>query len=283
MATYARAGWQWYKTMLQDRPLLTKAVTSSILMSVSDLACQQYETEVARRLVERGPDVNLQRGCPRFKDCPPELGNPPQLFRQDWKRTFHVGVTGLTLTGPLGHCWYNLLEAIVRVRHRFLGLVIRMILDAFVYSPVAVAGYFTWRVVLDGGGLDCIRKHLSIKWAGALLASWSFWPAANIVNFSLVPLQFRVLYNNSLSLLWNGYLSHLNAIKMEEVVDEQLTTKQRQEQERQSMKGNSMDEAVHQINRGGATIDEQDTKACAKDRLPGPVVCNCAHCRGVRG
>jgi len=39
---------------------------------------------------------------------------------------------------------------------------------------------------------------------------WRFWPLANIINFSMIPLEYRVLYVNCMSMLWNGYLSHAN-------------------------------------------------------------------------
>ena len=40
-----------------------------------------------------------------------------------------------------------------------------------------------------------------------------FWPAANIVNFMLVPPAGRVAYANAAGLLWNGWLSYANSTK----------------------------------------------------------------------
>ena len=37
-------------------------------------------------------------------------------------------------------------------------------------------------------------------------AGWVFWPAANMVNFLMVPPTQRVLYVNGAGLLWNAYL-----------------------------------------------------------------------------
>jgi protein Mpv17 len=63
---------------------------------------------------------------------------------------------------------------------------------------------------LEGNSIGETQQRLQSKFTDALTASWQFWPIANVLNFAFVPVQFRVLYNNSLSLLWNGYLSHLN-------------------------------------------------------------------------
>ena len=37
-------------------------------------------------------------------------------------------------------------------------------------------------------------------------AGWVFWPAANMINFLMVPPTGRVLYVNCAGLLWNAYL-----------------------------------------------------------------------------
>ena len=37
--------------------------------------------------------------------------------------------------------------------------------------------------------------------------SMTFWPFAQAVNYSFVPLHLRTIYVNSLMVLWNAYLS----------------------------------------------------------------------------
>lgn len=42
---------------------------------------------------------------------------------------------------------------------------------------------------------------------------WAFWPAANLVNFVLVPPTHRVLFANAAGLFWNAVLSWENSTK----------------------------------------------------------------------
>jgi protein Mpv17 len=42
-------------------------------------------------------------------------------------------------------------------------------------------------------------------------ANFALWIPAQIVNFSLVPLNYQVLFGNVVALLWNVYLSWVNA------------------------------------------------------------------------
>ncbi len=40
-----------------------------------------------------------------------------------------------------------------------------------------------------------------------LMTGWKFWVPASMVNFSMVPLQYRVAYMSTCAIFWNFYLS----------------------------------------------------------------------------
>ena len=182
----ASEAWTSYKLMLKQQPLLTKSVTSSVLTTFSDAICQQMTKGAAKQQT---------------------------LTTFDYKRSLHVAITGFIWSGPVSHNWYSILEKIVSIKNPMGGLIARIILDAIIFSPVAVCGYFTCRSLLEGSGVAGIRDKLSTRFVTAVTGSWKFWPPANVINFGLVPVEFRVLYNNVLSLFWTGYLTLLNANK----------------------------------------------------------------------
>ena len=76
--------WTWYKTMLVAKPLVTKSLTSSCIMSASDVMCQE--------VVSRATPV---------KERPSKL---------DSTRVLHVAITGALWSGPITHYWYIVLE-----------------------------------------------------------------------------------------------------------------------------------------------------------------------------
>ena len=213
--------WRAYRGLLTSHPLFTKSTTSAALMSTADACCQTYERETAAALIDNnGTGCNMQDGCPTYVSytSADHVEANRQMLLHDWTRTCHVAVTGLLFAGPISHAWYGLLEKVVRVQHQTLAVALKLALDAAIFSPIAVAGYFSMRTFLEGGGVDGIVRKLRLKWLSALQASWSFWPAANVINFSIVPVPLRVLYNNVLSLGWNAFLSRLNAERLEQVV-----------------------------------------------------------------
>ena len=183
----ASQAWTSYKVMLSQHPLLTKSVTSSVMTAFSDGICQQLTKGAAK-----------QQTKTKF----------------DFTRSLHVAIVGFVWSGPVTHNWYSILEKIVTIKNPIGGLIARIILDAIIFSPVTVTGYFACRSILEGSGMAGIRDKLSTRFVPAVTGAWKFWPAANVINFGLVPIEFRVLYMNVLSLFWTGYLTLLNASKV---------------------------------------------------------------------
>lgn len=180
--------WNMYKSVLSRHPLLTKATTACGLMSISDILCQTLEQSMNRRiLLEQGPYTSLQGGCPTNVTATFDANENHTLTHYNWTRTAHVGITGLTFSGPISHAWYGILERLVPQimrssnSHVAISIGYKMLLDAFLFSPIAVAGYFIWRATLEGKDWKGIMNKLQSKWKLAVIASWSFWPVANIV------------------------------------------------------------------------------------------------------
>ena len=76
------------------------------------------------------------------------------------------------------------------------------------------SGYFTVRSILEGTGFKGATEKVRTRFLSTLFAAWKFWPMANAVNFWFVPMQFRVLYMNVLSLFWTGWLTYVNSKKI---------------------------------------------------------------------
>ena len=137
-------------------------------------------------IVTRGPDINLQAGCLRPMSTPPWI--VPRRINKYWPM---IGVErhrgrdyGMDLlSGPISHVWFGVLERLMATRHYYGGLALRMLLDASLFSPMAVAGCFSRRGLLEGKSIAELQEKLAAKWQQAVVASWSFWPAVNNYSF----------------------------------------------------------------------------------------------------
>lgn len=41
------------------------------------------------------------------------------------------------------------------------------------------------------------------------LAEWFLWPPAQIINFCFLPTKYRVVYDNTISIVYDIYTSHV--------------------------------------------------------------------------
>lgn len=182
----------WYQEMLIKQPVVTKSLTSCATNAFSDVLCQNL--------------INTAQASDEKKVEEKKL---------DKERLIHAAVTGLVWSGPVTHFWYKILFGkLVTFKDPVLALVGQIFLDAIIFSPFTVSGYFALRSILEGSGLQGIREKLTTRLFTTVLGAWKFWPAVNVINFSIVPIPYRVLYMNVLSVFWSGYLTFVNSKKI---------------------------------------------------------------------
>merc|ERR1719460_1646740 len=59
--------------------------------------------------------------------------------------------------------------------------------------------------------------------APAMVSSWRFWPVVQLITFSpLIPVDLKLLWNDSMEILWVAYLSaSVNSVAGDEAASEQ--------------------------------------------------------------
>ncbi|KAH8153366.1 uncharacterized protein LAJ45_02178 [Morchella importuna] len=168
---------RWYQARLAARPLLTQCITTGVLFGTGDIIAQQ--------LVER-------KG----------------LDNHDMMRTARMGGYGGIIFGPMVVHWYRFLERSIKFPGKpNAEIVARVACDQLIFTPLNMLFFFSTLSVLEGG--SPAEKLDANYWTG-LKTNWMVWPAVQLVNFKLVPLNHRLLVVNVISLGWNSYLSFLN-------------------------------------------------------------------------
>jgi len=116
-------------------------------MSASDSIVQQYEIQKKKGIkaeydkIARSstPPLNFQKGCPINVDSPnPTPEEIEKYFHHDFARTGQIAIVGFVYSAPIAHTWYQIMEKIVTFRSRMLAVPCKLVLDAFVFSPIAI-------------------------------------------------------------------------------------------------------------------------------------------------
>lgn len=127
----------------------------------------------------------------------------------DWdkRRTTHMALAGFVI-GPFAHYWYVFLDRLLPGRTA-RTMVKKVLLDQLVCSPAYLMLLMVSLGVLEGQTLSQLKTEIKNKGAVLYLGEWVVWPPAQVVNFYFLPLKYRVVYDNSICLLYDIFWSYV--------------------------------------------------------------------------
>ena len=87
---------------------------------------------------------------------------------------------------------------------------------AVLNSVVGLAAFFTFMTITEGGGRRAVSRKFQEVYLPSLKANFLLWPAVQILNFRVIPLQFQIVIRlilPSITLLTKGHsLSSLPSV-----------------------------------------------------------------------
>ena len=204
-----------YSSMVSVHPVKTKSLTCGILGVTGDFFAQKYE-------------------------------NP--LGDYDFNRALSIFLVGSLFSGPVLHGWYNVLERLpgtffstkrLESLKPWQLLGTKLFLDQIVFGSVFLGGYFMVYGVTLGAvnhyspyvprtpealakappsgiptfdiyeALDQTYAHTCNVFLPTFVADCLFWPPIQALNFTKVPLRYRVLVINLSSMVFGILLSYM--------------------------------------------------------------------------
>ncbi|KAG1713203.1 hypothetical protein DVH05_000923 [Phytophthora capsici] len=184
-----------YDECLQRQPLLTKMATSSVFFGLGDRLAQRVEKlgKTDEELSEMESNNIVQEG---------------RVLSESTAKTVRMMVWGGLLLSPMVHNWHNLLERV------FVGtgktvVVKKVIADMVFIAPQIPIWFLTSTGLMAGKPFRQAFDESVEKQPVMLAASYTLWPAVNCISYSVVPLQYRLLFGNVVNLGWSSFLSYM--------------------------------------------------------------------------
>ncbi|KAF7552081.1 hypothetical protein G7046_g7534 [Stylonectria norvegica] len=210
-----------YNAYYDERPLMTMMVTNAILGGIADTVAQTI-TSIRERALRKPGGINkndgiaieihdLDRKNPFFdRDLIPDSKILPPPF--DFERLTRFMAYGFCMA-PVQFKWFKFLGRIFPMTKTsaFGPAMKRVAFDQLIFAPFGVAMFFTVMTVAEGGGRRAISHKLRDMYVPTLKANYVVWPAVQIVNFRLLPVQFQLPFVSTIGIAWTAYLSLTNA------------------------------------------------------------------------
>ncbi|OJJ29774.1 hypothetical protein ASPWEDRAFT_46531 [Aspergillus wentii DTO 134E9] len=166
----------FYRTQLARRPLLTQCITTASLFIAGD--------GLAQHVFEKNEEPH------------------------DFARTARMGVYGGAIFAPIASTWFKFLSTNINLSTSLRTGVARMATDQIFFAPIGISIFFASTSAMEGK--DPVEKVKT-----SLLPTYKMncmlWPFAQLMNFTVVPMQHRLLFVNVVNLGWSGVLSSMSA------------------------------------------------------------------------
>jgi hypothetical protein len=131
-------------------------------------------------------------------DLIPDSKKLPPPF--DFERTTRFMSYGF-LMSPIQHRWFRFLSSTFPVTKTatWLPALKRVAFDQFLFAPAGLAAFFTFMTIAEGGGKRAVQRKFQDVYVPALKANYMVWPAVQIVNFRIMPIQYQIVCSSPIS------------------------------------------------------------------------------------
>ncbi|KAL7299151.1 hypothetical protein TKK_0007750 [Trichogramma kaykai] len=125
----------------------------------------------------------------------------------DFVRCRNMTAVGL-LQGPFHHYFYAFLEKTLPGKST-VSIFKKTLVDQTIASPTCLGIFFFGLGLMEQKNLNDINGEVKLK----LLDTWKvdcmFWPPTQFINFLFVPIQYRVIYINLMTMIYDVFLSYM--------------------------------------------------------------------------
>jgi protein Mpv17 len=170
--------WASYENSLSEKPVATKTIINIVIYLLGDWLSQ-----------------TLFRGG--------------GVLDFDASRTLRNGFVGMCF-GPAVHEYYEFSDWILPVEGLTFGITNRafkILMDQTIYLSVKCSIYIMAIAVLNGESVEDGADNVKNRLKPIMFTAWKFWPLVHCVTYGLIPSRHRILWVNSVDLVWNAILA----------------------------------------------------------------------------
>ncbi|WPG99641.1 Hypothetical protein R9X50_00246000 [Acrodontium crateriforme] len=203
-----------------DRPVFTTMITNAVLGGIADSVAQtltafrqrqrqrQYDPEHSTKDDFFAIEIHEFDKQVPWPELPASKRGPPPF---DFERLVRFMGYGF-LMAPVQLQWFGFLERTFPLEGSpTFNAFRRVAFDQLLFAPVGLAIFFTFMTVAEGGGKRAVAKKFQEVYVPALKANYIVWPAVQMLNFRVVPIQFQIPFVSTIGIAWTAYLSLTNS------------------------------------------------------------------------
>lgn len=188
------------------RPVVTMMVTNALLGGIADTVAQlitavRHRSSSASASLAKKQDYNIEikELDHHHMETASAPSDAPPAF--DFERLTRFMGYGFCMA-PVQFRWFRLLDTtfpMAKGSGAFGPALKRVAMDQILFAPFGVAAFFTAMTIAEGGGRRAVSAKLKELFVPTLKANYVVWPAVQLINFRLMPVQFQLVSRPTLS------------------------------------------------------------------------------------
>lgn len=109
--------------------------------------------------------------------------------------------------GPIVCSYYEFSDQFLPPENGITTRLRKVLMDQTIYLTIKCSAYISAVLLLAGEDLSSVSQTVKEKIGGVILTAWKFWPIVHCITYSVTPSQHRILWVNSVDLIWNAILA----------------------------------------------------------------------------
>ncbi|XP_012288674.1 mpv17-like protein 2 [Orussus abietinus] len=193
--------------------LATNTISCGLMMAIGDILQQRSEHWKRRHDHKYFPEQSLSQTIVQFESSGIEnivLENVEETdlpYKHDFTRTRNMMAVGL-IQGPFHHYFYIALDRYLPGRNTS-SIFKKTFVDQAVASPTCLGIFFFGLGLLESRDIKDINEEVKLKFFDTWKVDCCFWPPTQFINFLLVPVKYRVIYINLMTMIYDIFLSYI--------------------------------------------------------------------------
>lgn len=178
MVNFSKATKSNYLKVSDKHPYLLEAVQVGSLMGAGDLLTQAI--------------IDKRRTFKEIK----------------WRRTAEFAIVGFVYVGPLLRFWFIRLDKMVSKNQSLVKQTAKKVFfDQLIFDPPFLALFTLILSAVQQLTMAQTKERLRNEFIDVIKTNLLIWPAAQCINFAVIPLRFQVLFVEFIAIFWNAYIS----------------------------------------------------------------------------
>ena len=134
--------------------------------------------------------------------------NKKHVLDFDAARTFKNGFIGMCF-GPLVAEYYEFSDWILPAEVG-INRLYKIFMDQTLYLGIKCSIYIAAVTILNGEDIQKANETVRSRIKPVMFTAWKFWPFVHCITYGFIPAQHRILWVNSVDLVWNAILAALS-------------------------------------------------------------------------